>query len=75
MSLKDTFLGEFRFFRQFGTHVKTVQTRKSSSQLDSVDGSNGSRSRSNGVVHNDTIGFRSSLKNINKISRGNDEFD
>lgn len=52
-----------------------MQTRKSSSQLDSVVDSNGSRSRSSGVLNNnENIGFRMSLKNINKVSR-DDDFD
>lgn len=69
------FADEFRFFRQFRTHVKTIQNRKSSSQLDSVNGSNTPRSKSSGVINNDPVGFRMSLKNINKATREEDDFD
>lgn len=72
---KEVFKEEFRFFRQFSNNVKVMQTRKSSSQLESVNGSNGgSRSRSSGAVNNnnENIGFRLSLKNLNKISREDD---
>lgn len=73
----DAFKDEFRFFRQFGNNTKTVQTRKSSSQLDSANGSNGSngsRSRSIAAINNEPIGFRMSLKNI-KAARDDDGYD
>jgi hypothetical protein len=60
--------------------VKTVQTRKNSSQLDSANDSRCSRSRSSGNGNNvnnnnENIGFRMSLKNINKAARDDDLFD
>lgn len=74
---KEIFLAEFRFFRQFGTHVKTTFNRKSSSQMDSVNESNsGSRkSRSSANLNNnsESIGFRLSLKNLNKVSSRDDD--
>ena len=66
---------ELKFFLQFGTNVKTVQTRKNSSQLDSVNGSHngGSRSRSSaGINNNESIGFRMSLKNLHKVAKDED---
>lgn len=72
LSLKIPFmevlLDEVRFFFRFGTHVKEMKTRKSSSRLESMDESRGSRSRSS------NNNLRASLKNINKISP-DDEFD
>jgi hypothetical protein len=73
MSFKDAFMQEFRFFKQFNMHVKTMQ-RKSSSQIDSAEGSNDSQSRGrsrsfpnnnhNNIIANETL--RMSSKSLNK---------
>ncbi|KAG5684286.1 hypothetical protein PVAND_013522 [Polypedilum vanderplanki] len=69
MSFKDAFKQEFRFFKQFNVHVKTVRRKSSSSQLDSADESNESqsrgRSRSYGPSNNNE-NIRLSSKSLNK---------
>ena len=68
-------MDEFRFFKQFGTHVKTVP-RKNSSQGGSVVSSNTfhsrERSKSQGINHEPLRMSMKSLNNNHKIHRHDD---